>query len=259
MTGDARARVLVERWQTHRDAAARAELVRLYTPLLRNWARKYPGAGDRRDDAFQEAAIGMLVAIDRFDPTRGASFATYARLWIKARMLAFIKRTGPVQRLNTRESRRVFHQLGRHMRALEREGRSITAEGIAEVSGADVAVVQAVLAHAHRIDVELDAPASPGSRTSRIEQLPAELPPADELLDAAREADRARRAIALAMHTLDAREREIVQLRWFEEPRWSLRRIGAHIGLSGERVRQIECDALRKLAQRVGRASRRAA
>jgi RNA polymerase sigma-B factor len=69
---------LFERWRDHRDPRARAQLVERFMPLARKLAHRYLGAGEPLDDLLQVASLGLLKAIDRFDPDRGVSFTSFA-------------------------------------------------------------------------------------------------------------------------------------------------------------------------------------
>src|SRR5947209_9227687 len=69
---------LFERWQQHQDQRARAELVERFLPLARKLARRYAGAREPFEDLLQVASLGLVKAIDRFDPERGAAFSSFA-------------------------------------------------------------------------------------------------------------------------------------------------------------------------------------
>lgn len=249
---EAEARVLIRRWQVDGDERARAAVVEQYMPLVWKWVKKYPGTNHMRDDAVQEGAIALMRAIDGFDASKGTNFATYASLWIRSYLLTLIRSASSVQRLRSRDARELFNNLGEHMRTLARDCREATPEAIAEVAGVKVDTVQRVLGHVRRVDVDLDTPSALGSRSTKLDALSDGRPGADELLDAAREEHAAKTVIALAMSRLTEREQHIVRRRRLEEPGATLAELGEELGVTRERIRQIEARALKKVAATAG-------
>jgi RNA polymerase sigma-32 factor len=172
--------------------------------------------GDDLMDLVQEGNAGLMVAIDKFDPTRGATLATYASFWIRAFVMRHLMEVGRVVRsATTREGRRRFFD-----RSLPR-------------------------------DVSLDAPAGrdeQGSGASFLDFVPGEddLRP-DVAVEARSEHDRLRAALEELDRTLSARERVILQSRLLCDSPKPLRQLGTKLSLSGERVRQLEQDMLNRL------------
>src|SRR5437868_3037041 len=69
---------LFARWREHEDRSARDELIKRFFPIARNLARRYLGANEPLDDLLQIASLGLVKAVDRFDPTRGTAFSSFA-------------------------------------------------------------------------------------------------------------------------------------------------------------------------------------
>jgi len=249
LTGNARALALIDRWRTHRDPAARATVVAQYMPLVHRWVKRYPHSRFRVEDATQEGTIGLLLAIDHFKPEHNVAFGLYAALWIRNRLTSFIREDQVVRRLRSRGARVMFSRIGKIDRELSRAGEESTPEAIAAMGGVPVRAVEDVLGFL-RGDVWADKRVD--DEEALVDLLVAPGTPADELLDEARTTAKLRADLTAALELLDDRERTVIRRRFLEEPPASLRTVGATFGLSGERVRQIENRALRKIAKRMG-------
>jgi RNA polymerase sigma-B factor len=152
-------RELWRRVTMHRDQAARAELVDLYMPLARRMASRYAGVSEPYDDLLQVASLGLLNAIDRFDPSRGTPFAGFA----KPTILGELKRHFRDKVWTVRVPRSVHDRMGEVEKATEKltleKGRPPSVEELAEQVGIDPAEVLDVLEAKHnRRPLSLDAP-----------------------------------------------------------------------------------------------------
>ena len=108
-----REQLLFERFQRDGDLAARAELVERFLPLARKLARRYERASEPLDDLIQVASLGLLKAIDRFDPTRDAAFETYAHALMTGEVRRYIRDSRIV-----RIPRPIYEQVPAFQRAL---------------------------------------------------------------------------------------------------------------------------------------------
>jgi RNA polymerase sigma factor (sigma-70 family) len=229
------------------DRAARDRLVESNLRLVVTIARRHARAGVEPLDLIQEGNIGLMEAAARFDPSRGVRFATYAAWWIRSSVRrAILAESGPV-----RLPDRVLDAIVR-VRAAEREleqrlRRTPTLAEVARESGLSEDAVQT--AHrAARPAVELDAPLAADGDATLADTIadPGAVDPAgsvaghDELA-----------TLAAALDALDERPRTVVALRFGlgdGEPS-TLGDVAGRLRLSRERVRQVECGALRRLAR----------
>src|SRR6201996_3093774 len=152
-------RELWRRFTVHRDQAARAELVELYMPLAKRMASRYSGVSEPYDDLLQVASLGLLNAIDRFDPARGTPFAGFA----KPTILGELKRHFRDKVWTVRVPRSVHDRMGEVEKATEKLtlelGRPPSVEELAGQVGIDAAGVLEVLEARHnRRPLSLDAP-----------------------------------------------------------------------------------------------------
>lgn len=214
--------------------------------LVQSVARQYARSGNSRADLESEGWLGVLDAAERFDPERNIRFSTYARYYVRAYVLAYMRRTRTiVGSPKLRVARRMRAGGGRLQREIEqREGRPATDEEIAASLGEDVdsvRLVRSILGATH-ISLRHEDPEGRG-------YVPLDEDPSPEEHAADKELRmKAESMTHQALAELGDRERSIVEARWFagaEGP--SLRTLGRRLGISGERVRQIEARAFRKM------------
>lgn len=241
---------LARRWRDHGDVAAAHALVTSNLRFVVKIAYEYKGYGVRLLDLVQEGSIGLMQAVKRFDPSRGYRLLTYAVYWIRSFIHAFLMRTVRMIKVGTsRAHRKLFFKLralkGR-LAAGGMESRGDLLAAVALETGVDRAEVEEMDQHLSVADASLDAPLAL-TGTPLVEALPDGAPSQEELLAKTEvEADRAAR-LASALTTLDPRERRIIEQRYLGEDPVQLKEIGAAMGVSKQRVAQIEKRALEKL------------
>src|SRR6266540_1332350 len=227
--------------------SARQRFIRANLRLVVSIARKYQGQGLPFLDLVQEGNIGLMRAVELFDWRRGFKFSTYATWWIRQAITRAIADRGRQIRLpvhvhdQIRKLRRTFVQFSQKM------GRDPTPHELAQTLVLPVDEVERLLEAERREPVSLQAPVGEDTELGDLLEQEEELSPLDAVEDAM-----LRDEIGQAVQNiLDPRERRVIALRYGlgNGHAMSLRDVGKVMGLSGERVRLIEREALRKLRQ----------
>jgi len=250
-------RALAIAWRDHRDEASLHRLITAYMRLAISMAARFRRYGAPMNDLIQEAGLGLMKAADKFDPDRGVRFSTYAVWWIKASIQDYVMRNWSLVRTGSTSSQKsLFFNLRRVQARFEREamarGEALDPhqlrEMIAREVGVPLADVEMMAGRLSGSDFSLDATQS-GEDEGRtwVDAVEDESAQAAEVVEARHDAARLRDWLAVAMGALNARERFIVTERKLRpEPR-TLESLGGELGLSKERVRQLEAAAFAKM------------
>lgn len=230
-------RALARRWKAG-DKAAGEEIVRACLPFVIAIALEYRRWGIPLEDIIQQGNVGLLRAADKFDADREVRLATYAAYWVRAEIREFVVRAFRVVRLGTTKAER------RALRAY-RTTRETDPAKLARASGLPEERVTMLLPLLAGREMSLDAHYDDGSPGT--ERLAAKAPsPEDE--SAASEAQQmAKSAVSRALESLSERERMIVTARMMSDEPATLQELGDKLGVSKERVRQLEERARGKL------------
>src|SRR5690606_11504442 len=247
-------RDLAERWRDKHDQQALNRITLSHMRLVIAMATKFRHFGLPVSDLVQEGHVGLLEAAARFEPERGVRFSTYATWWIRASMQDYILRNWSIVRGGTSSAQKaLFFNLRRLRTKLQRAGGATPSQEIyrevahaLHVSENDVALMDARLANA---DTSLHAPLRSDNdpASERIDFLVCEAPSPDELARETIDGERRAQWLQQALGTLNGRELIIVRERRLSEEGATLEALGATLGISKERVRQIESRALEKL------------
>ena len=244
-------------WRDHRDEAALHRLITAYMRLAISMASKYRRYGAPMNDLIQEASVGLMKAAEKFDPDRGLRFSTYAVWWIKASIQDYVMRNWSMVRTgSTSAQKSLFFNMKRVQAKLEREAAGMgialdqhqLREQVAHEIGVSVADVAMMEGRLSGSDASLNATqAADEDGRAWIDALEDDSPQAAEQVEAAHDLSQLRTWLLAAMASLSTRERHIVaQRRLLEEPR-TLESLGIEMGLSKERIRQLEAAAYGKL------------
>jgi RNA polymerase sigma-32 factor len=221
------------------DRAAGDKLIAACLPFVVRIALEYRRWGVPLEDVVQQGALGLLRAAEKYDADKDVRLISYAVYWIRAEIRDYLVRSYRIVRLGTTRSER------RALRAYRREGVASVAE-LAERSGMPLARCEKlwpVLAH---LDTSLDQSFDDG-RGPAVERMPGVLPTPEDVALARLEHESARSAVRVALKRLDKRERRIVQARFLSEEPRTLEELGKELGVSKERVRQLEVRVRDKL------------
>jgi RNA polymerase sigma factor (sigma-70 family) len=231
------------------DRGAREELLEAFLPLIAGVARVYRGSETvSRLELMQEGVVGLLRALERYDPTLGVPFWGYAAWWVRQAMQQLIAELTRPLVLSDRALRQLSQLKRAHGEHLAQHGREPSGNELAEATGLTHAQVGEMLV-LERIPVSMDEPVrgNEGGELGAFGELLAD-PLADDAYQQLLDHSEIEQIRAL-MGSLNERERMILRARYGldDGSEQSLRDIGERIGLSGERVRQIEQRALGKL------------
>ncbi len=231
------------------DGRAGHQLVAANLRFVVKVAFEYRAYGLRMPDVIQEGNIGLMRAVQKFDPDKRIRLITYAVWWIRAYIQSHILRSWSLVKLGTTQAqRKLFFSLSRTRRELERASReSIDAGEIARALCVKPSEVEEMLLRLERRDQSLDLPWGEDGGTSAGDRLVDDAPTAHDELSSAEQRQRLGDGVQTALATLDPRERFIVERRLMAEPPMSLRELGDHFGFSRERARQLELRATQKL------------
>jgi RNA polymerase sigma factor (sigma-70 family) len=235
------------------DRRARAQLVEAFLPAIAAVARVYRGRGQiERAELMQEGVVGLLRALERYDPGRGVPFWSYAAWWVRQAMQQLVAELARPVVLSDHALRQLADLREVHAAHLRRHGREPTAQEMASASGLDREDVENLLA-TERPARSLQAPAGGGDDEG--------VGSFGELLRDPLAEDEYERVVAQVtaeglrslLSGLSERERRILAAHYgVDGPEQSLREIAAPLGLSPERVRQLERRAVGKLRAGAG-------
>jgi RNA polymerase sigma-32 factor len=252
-------KALAVAWKEHGDRAALHKMTSAHMRLVIALAARFRHYGLPLADLVQEGHVGLLEAAARFAPERDVRFSTYATWWIRASIQDYVLRNWSIVRGGTSSAQKsLFFNLRRLRARLARDpqGGGDVIQTIASALGvrrADVELMNSRLAGADvSLNAQLHEAGVPGA-AERMDFLVDNRPLPDEVVEETLDANRRSRWLADALAVLSERELRIVRERRLNEEVVTLESLGDRLGISKERVRQIEGRALGKLRRALAR------
>ena len=240
-------------WRDEQDQAAFDKLVLSNMRAVIKISSEFANQHVPFSDLIQEGTMGLLKAVDRFDPERGTRFLSYAAWWIRAYIRDYLLRTRSLVRLGTTQRQRtVYSRLGKARRTADREGLEGEArmKRIVELIGVDRKTVESMAGRLGGYDVSLDQPVGgEADAAPRSAFIPANDPDPESSYAKEEEADLHQAALYEAIAELPDREQEIIRRRHLNDEKETLQEVGERLGISRERVRQLEVRAMRRMRQ----------
>jgi len=244
-------------WRDDRDERALHRLIAAYMRLAISMAGKFRRYGAPMNDLIQEASVGLMRAADKFDPDRGVRFSTYAVWWIRASIQDYVMRNWSMVRTgSTSAQKALFFNMRRVQAQLEREAaargenldRHQLLQKIATEVGVPLRDVEMMDGRLSGADLSLNATQSTEDEGREwIDALPDNSAQAEEIVQESHDHETVRDWLDQAMAQLNAREQLIVRERKLREDSRTLESLGNELGLSKERVRQLEAAAFTKM------------
>jgi len=227
---------------------------RLVTANLRfvvKVAYEYRSYGIRMSDLIQEGNIGLMKAVQKFDPDKGIRLISYAVWWIRAYIQNYILKSWSLVKLGTTQAqRKLFFSLARTRRELEKYSAGETAIPVEEIARRLRVKPTEVREMEQRMggrDLSLDAPMGEDGTSTHVDFVASSAAGQDEEVADKEEAGMINARVRTALTRLDPRERFIIEQRVMNERPMTLKELGEHFGFSRERARQLEIRAKDKL------------
>jgi RNA polymerase sigma-32 factor len=246
---------LAERLYYQGDLEAARALVMSHLRFVVHIAKSYSGYGLNQGDLIQEGNVGLMKAVKRFNPEVGVRLVSFAVHWIKAEIHEFILKNWRIVKVaTTKAQRKMFFNLRSAKKSLSWLSNS-EVESVASDLGVSPEVVRQMEGRMSSTDMAFDAGADDDDDSAF--QAPANYlednryDPAMLLENGNWEADSNRR-LEEAMRALDERSRDILVKRWLNEPKATLHDLAAEYGVSAERIRQLEKNAMKKIRVAMG-------
>jgi len=246
---------LARSWREDGKEDALHELVRAYTRLVVSTASRFRNYGLPMGDLVQEGNVGLMQAAARFEPDREVRFSTYAAWWIRSAMQDYILRNWSIVRTGTTAAQKsLFFNLRRLRAKIEDASNNgaLTQAGrhkIATELKVDVHEVEAMEMRLSGADQSLNAPISDSGEDDWQDFLADQRPSPEDVVIGMRDSTTRSKWLAEALGELSPRERTIIAQRRLRDDGATLEELGRELGVSKERVRQLEHRAMLKLKE----------
>jgi RNA polymerase sigma-32 factor len=251
-------RRLAREFREQGDTRAAHRLVEANLRFVVKVAYEYRSYGLKMSDLIQEGNIGLMKAVQKFDPGKEIRLISYAVWWIRAYIQNYILRSWSLVKIGTTQAqRKLFFSLARTKHELEKlsghsSDPSVDVDKIAKRLRVRASDVEEMQQRMEGRDLSLDAPMSDDGMSSHVDFVASDGTPADDDLGRAQEDRIVTNRVREALERLDPRERHIVKRRLMDEDPDTLKELGEQFGFSRERARQIEIRAREKLRRELG-------
>ena len=240
---------LATRFRDHEDLEAARELVMAHLRFVVHIAKGYTGYGLPLNDLIQEGNVGLMKAVKRFDPSYDVRLVSFAVHWIRAEIHEFVLKNWRIVKVaTTKAQRKLFFNLRKAKKSLAWLSADET-KAVADDLGVSEKEVTEMEKRLHSRDAIFDpTPDADDERNfTPAAYLPA--PEADpaKLVETADFNSDATTRMAAALNVLDDRARRIIEARWLTESKMTLHELADEYGVSAERIRQLEANAIKKL------------
>ncbi|MEL6180378.1 MAG: RNA polymerase factor sigma-32 [Myxococcota bacterium] len=237
----------------NRDPEIALQLITSNLRLVVKIALEYQSTWTSLLDLIQEGNVGLIQAVEKFDPSKNIRLSSYAQWWIRAYILKYLMDNYKLVKIGTTQAqRKLFYNLKKEKDRLERQGFKPTPKMLAKalnVRERDVTEMEARLAGR---ETSLDAPLVDGERGTLVDLIPSKGPEVDDII-AKRELSRSiLHKLKEFEQTLGGRDIEIWRRRLMVDSPMTLQQIGDMFGVSRERARQLEARILRNLKKFLG-------
>ena len=244
-----REKELGRRLHNEQDLEAARELVLSHLRFVIYIARSYSGYGLPEADLIQEGNLGLMKAVRRFDPEYGVRLVSFAVHWIKAEIHEYILRNWRIVKVaTTKAQRKLFFNLRssrKHLGWMKPQ----EVQEVAESLGVEPKLVEQMEGRLSQVDQPFDGDANQEDDLYRAPAsfLAAEGADPAQLVESENSEEAGLCGLREAMSLLDARSADIVQRRWLSEKQSTLGELAGEYGVSAERIRQLEKNALKKM------------
>ncbi len=230
------------------DPKAAARLITGNLRLVVKIAMEYRRAFIQVLDLIQEGNIGLMQAVKKFDPYKGVKLSSYAAWWIKAYILRYILNNWRMVKIGTTQAqRKLFFNLQKERERLEAQGFVATPALIGQGLDVSEETVNEMEQRLSRPDLSIDAPIGDSNKNTVGDLLPGQEARQDQLLADAEELTKFREALTEFELDLSEKETFILQHRLLADEPMTLQEIGDELGVTRERIRQLETRLLEKM------------
>ncbi len=241
---------LAHRFRDKEDLDAARQLVMAHLRFVVHIARSYSGYGLPQADLIQEGNIGLMKAVKRFDPTVGVRLVSFAVHWIKAEIHEYVLRNWRIVKVaTTKAHRKLFFNLRSKKKSLNWLNNE-EVKAVADDLGVKPEEVRRMEGRLNARDAAFDAPAQEDDESAAyapVHYLEASnADPAQEIEQEQWQGQREER-LMYALKTLDDRSQDILQQRWLGDQKATLHELADKYGVSAERIRQLEKNAMNKI------------